>query len=169
MTSNLKSATSITLVSMCILSPTTSEAMRPPNDLGGHMTSDLKSATLITLVYMCILSLTASEASKRPRRSYDLRFEISDLAYPGIHVHIASDGLRGLAASKQPRRSYVTPDLKSATLITPVCMCIFPPRASNGLRGHGGLQTTSGVRSDLKILLSDLNYICYHAFLASTA
>ena len=55
----------------------------------------------------------------------------------------------------------MTSDLKSATLITPVSMCILPPRASNGLRGHGGLQTTSEVRSDLKIQLSD------HAFLAS--
>ena len=33
--------------------------------------------------------------SKRPRRSFDLRFEISNLDYPGIHVHIASNGLRG--------------------------------------------------------------------------
>ena len=58
----------------------------------------------------------------------------------------------------------MTSDLKSATLITPVSMCILPPRASNGLRGHCHLQT---VRSDLKIKLSDLNYICYHTFLAS--
>ena len=54
-----------------------------PNDLGGHLTSDLKSGTLITLVSMCILPLTASEA---------------------------------MAASKH-----------------------------GGLRGHGGLQTTSEV------------------------
>ena len=100
------------------------------------MTSDLKSATLITLVSICILppmvsvAITASEAmaaSKQPRRSYDLRFEISNHNYPGIHVHIAS----------------------------------------NSLIGHGGLQTTSEVRSDLKIQLSDLDYICNHAFLAS--
>ena len=67
-----------------------------PNDLGGHLTSDLKSATLITLVSMCILPPTASEAmaaSKRPRKSYDLRFEISNLEYPVINVHIASNGL----------------------------------------------------------------------------
>ena len=61
----------------------------------------------------------------------------------------------------------MTSDLKSATLITLVSMCILPPRAPNGLRGHSGLQTTSEVRSDLKIQLSDLNYICHHAFLAS--
>ena len=37
----------------------------------------------------------------------------------------------------------------------------------NGLRGHGGLQRTSEVTSDLKIQLSDLNNLCYHASLAS--
>ena len=94
------------------------------------MTSELTSATLITLVSMCILPPMASEAmvaSKRPRRSYDLRFDISNLDYPGIHVHIAF----------------------------------------KGLRGHGSLQTTSEVTSDLKIQLSDLNNLCYHASLAS--
>ena len=58
------------------------------------MTSDLKSATLITLVSMFILPPTASEAmvaSKQPRSSYDLRFEISNLDYPGICVHITSN------------------------------------------------------------------------------
>ena len=62
------------------------------------MTSDLKSATLITLVSMCILSPMTSEAlvaSKQPQRSYDLIFDISYHDYPGIHVHIASNGLRG--------------------------------------------------------------------------
>ena len=60
------------------------------------MTSYLKSATLSTLVSMCILPPTASEAmatSNRPQRSFDLRFEISNPDYPGIHVHIASNGL----------------------------------------------------------------------------
>ena len=69
----------------------------------------------------------AMAASEQPWRSYDLRFDISFLDYPSIHVHIAS----------------------------------------NGLRGHGGLQTTSEVTSDHKIQLSDLNYLCYHAPLAS--
>ena len=32
---------------------------------------------------------------KLPWRSFDLRFEISNLDYPGIHVHIASNGLGG--------------------------------------------------------------------------
>ena len=35
------------------------------------------------------------------------------------------------------------------------------------LRGHGGVQTASEVRSDLKIQLSDLNYTCSHVFLPS--
>ena len=60
------------------------------------MASDLTSATLITPVSMCILPQTASEAmtaskaisaSKQPR-TYDLRFDISNLDCPGIHVHI---------------------------------------------------------------------------------
>ena len=62
------------------------------------MTSDLKSATSITLVSMCILPPTASKAmaaSKQPRRSFELRFEISNLDYPGVYVHIASNGLQG--------------------------------------------------------------------------
>ena len=58
----------------------------------------------------------AMAASKRPQRSYDLRFDISNHDYPGIHVHIAS----------------------------------------NALRGHGSLQTTSKVTSDLGMALSDL-------------
>ena len=43
---------------------------------------------------MCILPPIASKAmaaSKQPQRSYHLRFEISNLDYPGIHVHIASN------------------------------------------------------------------------------
>ena len=61
------------------------------------MTSDLTPATLITQVSMCILPPTASEAtaaSKQPRRLYDLIFEFSNLDYPGIHAHIASNRLR---------------------------------------------------------------------------
>ena len=70
------------------------------NYLGGHLTSYLKSATLITLVSMCILPPMASEAmmaseataaSKQPQRSYDIRVDISNLEYPGIHAHIASN------------------------------------------------------------------------------
>ena len=67
-----------------------------PNDLEGHLTYDLKSAILITLVSMCILPLTAilvasmaMTASKWPHGSYDLRFEIHNHDYPGVHVHIA--------------------------------------------------------------------------------
>ena len=62
------------------------------------MTSVLNSETLITLVSMCILPQTAilvtfeaMAASKTPHWSYDLRFEIRNLDYPGIYVHIAVD------------------------------------------------------------------------------
>ena len=125
---------------MCTLSPMASQAMAAQNNLRSHLTSDLKSATLITLVFMCILPPTASEAmtaskamtaseamvaSKQPQSSYDLRFEISNLDYPGTRVHIASESLRG----------------------------------------HCGLQMTSEVRSDLKIQLSDLDYICSSVYL----
>ena len=71
------------------------------------------------------MAFEAMAASKQPQRSYDLSFEISNLEYPGIHVHIASNGLRG----------------------------------HGGLRGHSGLQTTSEVTFDLKIQLSDLDYL----------
>ena len=90
----------ITLVSMCVLPPMASEAMVTSYDLRGHLTSDLKSATLITLVSMCVLPPTASQAmmaskataaSERPQRSYDIRFDISNLDYPDIHAHIASN------------------------------------------------------------------------------
>ena len=74
--------------------------------------------------------LETSEASKQPQRSYDLRFDISNLDYPGIHAHIASNSHFG------------------------------------GLWGHGDLQMTSEVKADLKIELSDLNYLCSHASLA---
>ena len=67
LTSYLKSVTSITLVTMCILHPTailvTSEAMVtskwPQWPQESNLTSDLKSATSITLVYMCMLPVTA--------------------------------------------------------------------------------------------------------------
>ena len=59
------------------------------------MISDLKSANMITLESMCIMPPTATAATKQPRRSYDLRFEISNLEYPGIHVHFVSNDLRG--------------------------------------------------------------------------
>ena len=60
---------------------------------------------------------TASEVKS------DLRFEISDPKYLLIHVHIAYMVWALLAASeattasKQPRRSNLTPDFKSVTSI----------------------------------------------------
>ena len=39
--------------------------------------------------------------------------------------------------------------------------------ASGGLGGHGGLQMTSEDASEVIVELSDLNYLCPHASLAS--
>ena len=56
----------------------------------------------------------------------DLRFEISDLDYLQIHVHIANmvwillTDSEATTASKQPQRSDLTSDLKSVTSITHV-------------------------------------------------
>ena len=71
-------------------------------------------------------------ASKQPWRSYDPRFEISNLDYPGIHVHIISNSLRG-NGGLHTTSEVMTPDLKLATLITPVSMCTLPPTASKAI------------------------------------
>ena len=61
----------------------------------------------------------------------DLRFEISDLNYLHIHVHIAYmvwtllTASEATMASKQPQRSDLTSDLKSVTSITYISMCIL--------------------------------------------
>ena len=105
------------------------------NYLRVYLTSYLKSATLITLVFMCILPQMASEAmaaSKWPQWSLELRFEISNHDYPGIQVLIASNGLRG-HGDLLMTSGHLTSDLKSATLITLVFMCILPPTASEAM------------------------------------
>ena len=59
--------------------------------------------TSITLEYMCILprrailvvyeAMVASKmASTASESKFDLRFEISNFNYPGIDVHVASNG-----------------------------------------------------------------------------
>ena len=61
----------------------------------------------------------------------DLRFEISDLNYLHIHVHIAYmvwtllTASEATTASKQPQRSHLTSYLKSVTSITNISMCIL--------------------------------------------
>ena len=91
----------------------------------------------MTLVSMCILPPTASEAmaaseamtaSKRPRRPYDLRLDISNLDYPGVHVHIASNGLRGHCGPQTT--SEVTSKFNSVASITYVPMSLWLPKAS---------------------------------------
>ena len=62
---------------------------------------------------------------------YNLRFEISDLNYLHILVHIAYmvwtllTASEATMASKQPWRSDLTSDLKSVTSITYIPMCIL--------------------------------------------
>ena len=77
-----------------------------------------------------MVAYEAIVASKWPQRSYDLRFEISNLDYPGIHVHIAPNNYGGL--QWQPLnglRGHMTSDLISKTLIILVSMCILPRTA----------------------------------------
>ena len=83
MTSDLRSATLITLVSMCILLQTASEAMAASKrPLRSHLTSKLNSVTLITYVTMA---------------SWPLITPI-DLILPGSQT--SSIDLRGFAAGK---------------------------------------------------------------------
>ena len=69
--------------------------------------------------------------------NYGLRFKIIDLNYLLIHVHIAYMVWALLAASeattasKQPRRSNWTSDLKSVTSFTLVPMSLWALMASN--------------------------------------
>ena len=63
------------------------------------MRLNLKSATSVTLVSMYILpvlaaseAMVALEAIAASEFSFDLLFEISNLSYPVIYVHIASSG-----------------------------------------------------------------------------
>ena len=61
---------------------------------------------------------------------YDLRFEISDLDYLHILVHIAYmiwsllTASEATTASKHPQRSYLTSDLKSVTQNTYISMLV---------------------------------------------
>ena len=72
---------------------------------------------------------TASKTASEVRS--DLKFEISDLNYLHIHVHIAYmvwtllTASEATTASKQPQRSDLTSDLKSVTSITYISMCIL--------------------------------------------
>ena len=100
---------------------------------------------------MCLLPLTlilvASEAmvaSKWPQRSYDLRFDISNLDYPGIHVHIASNGL--LANGSLQMTSEVTSDL-GIKLCDLDYLCSHVSLASKGL--HELNDTEGGRRPNI--------------------
>ena len=62
--------------------------------------------------------------------TYDLRTEISDLNYPGIHAMLPLTAIlvasKAMAASKRPRRSHLTSELNSVTLITYVPISLWP-------------------------------------------
>ena len=67
MTSDLTSATLITLVSMCILPPTASEAMAASKGpRRSHLTSKFNSVTSITYATMLLWPLNASSDSISP-------------------------------------------------------------------------------------------------------
>ena len=90
----------------------------------------------------------------------DLRFEIRDLNYLHIHVHIAFmfwthfEGFlvasEVTTASKRPWRSDLTSDLKSVTSITYMSMCMFlicfGPILVDSQRGHYSLQMASEIK-----------------------
>ena len=64
------------------------------------MASDLRPATSITLESICILLLKAtyrdsSGLQMTSEVKAELRIDLSDLNYPGIHVHVASSGRFG--------------------------------------------------------------------------
>ena len=93
---------------------------------------------------------------------YDLNYlEISNTNYPSIHVHIASMASWSMAASKQPWSSY--------NLRFEISNCEYPGIhvhiVSNGLRGHGGLQTSEVIWPRFEI--SNLDYPGIHVQLAS--
>ena len=72
-------------------------------------------------------------ASVTSKVKFDLIFVIKNIDYPGIHVHIASNSLRGHGDLLMTSEVILTSDLKSATLNTLVSMCILPPTASEAM------------------------------------
>ena len=107
-------------------------------------------------------------ASVASEFKFDLRFEISNLNYPGIHVHIAYNshfcGLLGhggpLAASMAPEVKFDFRFLISYLNYPAIHVHNAHNNHFGGLWGHGSLQTVSEAISDLRIGLSDLNYTC---------
>jgi len=105
----------------------------------------------------------------------DLRFEISNLSYHGIDVHIASNSyFGGLWGHGSLQTASLAPEVKF-DLKFEISNLIYPGIhvhvASNshfgGLWGCGGLKLTSEATYDLKFELSDPNYLCWHVSLAS--
>ena len=94
----------------------------------------------------------AMAASKQPQRSYDIRFDISNLDYPGIHAHIASNNHFGGLWGHGGLQMTLEVKIEMSNLNY---HGIHVHIASDGhlgvLRGHAGLQMTSEVKADLKI------------------
>ena len=140
LTSDLKSVTPITYLSMCILLKGNGpfwqplRPLQPSNSLRGQIWPHIWNQWPPLPTYLCAYCLygvdpfgslwghyslqTASEVKS------DLRFEISDPIYLLFHVHIAYmvwpllAASEATTASKQPQRSNLIPDFKSVTSIT---------------------------------------------------
>ena len=106
------------------------------------------------------------------KTQFDLRFGPSNLDYPGIHVHVASNSHFDYLWGHGGRQTAweVTYDL-GIELSDLNYLSIHVHIASNShfgdLWGQCGPQMTSEVTSDLRIELSDLDYLCSHISLAS--
>ena len=69
-----------------------------------------------------------------PEVQFDLKFETSNLDYPGINGDIAIFVVsEAVAASKWPRRSHLTSELNLVTSITYVAMLLWLLAASSDL------------------------------------
>ena len=117
-------------------------------------------------------SKTASMASKV---RYDLRFEISNLNYHGIDVHIASNSFLGslwghgglqTASIASEVKFYLRFEISNLTY-PGSHVHVASYSHFGGLWGCGSLQMTSEAAYALIFELSDLNYLCWHVSLAA--
>ena len=99
---------------------------------------------------------------------------MSNLNYPVIYVHIASNSHDSLLGYGGLQMASVASKIEFGLRFEIINLNYHDTDVhigSNGnfydLWGCGDLQMTSRVTSDLKFELTDLNYQCYHAFLAS--
>ena len=100
--------------------------------------------------------------------------EVRKLNSPDIYVHIASNSHDSLLGYGGLQMASVASKIEFGLRFEIINLNYHDTDVhigSNGnsinLWGCGDLQMTSVVTSDLKFELTDLNYQCYHAFLAS--